>query len=295
MINHTTIQTCNSKHDTAIAYAALSGCGNSDTAGALACQQQDHQELCGGHEALCSSQYQQLSLYRSVLQQLDALSWSRVASVSEDLSSITLQLVDTCQRLHMAVVSIPKEFPDVAPSVDISLPKPLKLKWAPGHTLLQLVRQVEQVSLPGQNATCKQVQALLTLISKHQAAMLVYTLQALEAYQILWEQLEDLDQHTQLLDPAEALGKPYSNCTRCIALGNGASCQVRLSAVAPRSLPSVTFHGPSSVTAGLQSLWYSCAHSTWDEACSVRRNLEATLQASASDSLALQCVEIPLF
>lgn len=103
--------------------------------------------------------------------------------------------------------------------------------------------------------------------------------QVLESYQPLWEQLEDLDCHTQLLDPAAALAQPYSYCSRCIALGNGASCQLKLSPAAPRALPSsVVFHGPSTVVAALQNSWYSSAHKLWQEQQSVRENLQAILQ-----------------
>jgi hypothetical protein len=104
-------------------------------------------------------------------------------------------------------------------------------------------------------------------------------LQVLESYQPLWAQLEDLDCHTQLLDPAAALAQPYSYCTRCISLGAGASCQFKLSPAAPRALPSsVVFHGPSAVVAALQNSWYSSAHKLWQEQQSVRVNLQAILQ-----------------
>ena len=107
--------------------------------------------------------------------------------------------------------------------------------------------------------------------------------QALESHQLLWEQLEDLDHNTQLLDPPSALAKPYSHCSRCIALGGGASCQVQLSATAPCALPSsVVFHGPSSTVAGLQTSWYSRAHKLWQEQLSVRENLQAILQVITS-------------
>jgi hypothetical protein len=108
-------------------------------------------------------------------------------------------------------------------------------------------------------------------------------LQVLESYQPLWEQLEDLDCHAQLLDPAAALAQPYSYCRRCIALGAGASCQLKLSPAAPRALPSsVVFHGPSAVVAALQNSWYSSAHKLWQEQQSVRENLQAILQVGFS-------------
>lgn len=103
-------------------------------------------------------------------------------------------------------------------------------------------------------------------------------LQALHSFGELWEQLEDLDHHAQLLDPPQALAHPYSSCRRCIALGKGSSCELQLSVTAPRALPRATFHGPSSVVAGLQAAWYGSAAQQWDEQQSVRQNLETVLQ-----------------
>lgn len=105
-------------------------------------------------------------------------------------------------------------------------------------------------------------------------------LQALDSYQALWAQLEDIDRHTQLLDPPQALAHPYASCSRCIALGNGASCQLQLSAAAPRGMPAVVFHGPSSIVARLQAAWYGGAAQQWDEQQSVRENLQEVLQVS---------------
>lgn len=107
----------------------------------------------------------------------------------------------------------------------------------------------------------------------------MHVTQALDSYQALWEQLEDIDTNTQLLDPASALTQPYSNCSRCIALGHGASCQLKLSPTAPKALPSsVVFHGPSAVVAALQTSWYSCAHKQWQDQLRVRENLQGILQ-----------------
>jgi hypothetical protein len=100
----------------------------------------------------------------------------------------------------------------------------------------------------------------------------------MDSYQALWAQLEDIDHHTQLLDPPQALAHPYATCTRCIALGNGASCQLQLSAAVPQGLPAVLFHGPSSIVARLQAAWYGSAAQQWDEQQSVRENLQAVLQ-----------------
>ncbi|WIA14517.1 hypothetical protein OEZ85_003036 [Tetradesmus obliquus] len=156
-----------------------------------------------------------------------------------------LQLHDAAGRLHTAELQLPAGFPVSAPAVTVHLPKPFKLKWLPGHTLLQLKQQLQQ---------------------------------ALDSYQALWAQLEDIDRHTQLLDPPQALAHPYASCSRCIALGNGASCQLQLSAAAPRGMPAVVFHGPSSIVARLQAAWYGGAAQQWDEQQSVRENLQEVLQ-----------------
>lgn len=188
-----------------------------------------------------------LTHLRTLLQQLDAIGWDR-ATLSADLTFVTLLLVDAGGRQHSAAVHLPPGFPIAPPTVALPLPTPFKLRWLPGDSLTTLASQLEKT---------------------------------LDAFQLLWEQLEDLDSHTQLLDPAAALAKPYSHCSRCIALGNGASCQLKLSPAAPRALPSsVVFHGPSSVVAALQNSWYSSAHKLWQEAQSVRENLQAVLQVS---------------
>lgn len=109
-------------------------------------QQIDQQGLSSGHAAVATSGAQQLRLYSCLLQQLDALGWSKVAEVSPGLNSIALQLQDAAGRVHPARVLLPAGFPAAAPVVSISLPQHFKSRWLPGHTLTQLVAQLEQVS-----------------------------------------------------------------------------------------------------------------------------------------------------
>lgn len=111
-------------------------------------------------------------------------------------------------------------------------------------------------------------------------------LQVLDSYQALWAQLEDLDSHTQLLDPPATLQQPYAHASRCIALGHGCSMQLQLSPASPAAPPHVTFHGPSSRVAALQTRWYASAAQAWDAQLLVRRNVEAVLQVRC----ALSCL-----
>jgi hypothetical protein len=92
-------------------------------------------------------QRQQQQLCALLLQQMDALGWQHIGQLAPDLSSVSLQLHDTSGRLHTAELQLPAGFPVSAPIVTLHLPKPFKLKWLPGHTLLQLMQQLEQVGL----------------------------------------------------------------------------------------------------------------------------------------------------
>ncbi|KAF8061347.1 Fancl [Scenedesmus sp. PABB004] len=181
----------------------------------------------------------------ALLAQLDGIGWARVAALARDLSGLTLALTDAAGRAHAVELRLPPSFPVAAPAVAVALPRPWRPRWLPGYTLAQLVAQAEQV---------------------------------LESYQALWAELEDLDAHTQLLDPPQALAAPYAAPARTLALGNGCSAAVSLQPDAPRALPAAVFHGPSAAVAGLQAAWYGRAAAAWSPDRSVRANLEAVLE-----------------
>lgn len=92
----------------------------------------------------------------ALLQQLDALGWRQVEHVSADLRSITLALHDAAQRRHTVALALPPGFPAAAPTVTVSLPRPWRPRWLPGHSLAQLVAQLQQVG------GCVHVRAALT-------------------------------------------------------------------------------------------------------------------------------------
>lgn len=123
-----------------------------NTAVSSPCQGQPNQQSPDGPSTpIAQSRTLQLSFYSSLLQQLDAVGWSVVADVASDLSSVELQLQDAAGRVHTALVQLPSGFPAATPAVSICLPKPLKLRWLPGHTLTQLVAQIQQV---GRGRSC---------------------------------------------------------------------------------------------------------------------------------------------
>jgi hypothetical protein len=86
-----------------------------------------------------------LTHLQTLLQQLDAVGWDR-ATLSADLTTVTLRLVDAGGRQHSAAVHLPPGFPIAPPTVALPLPTPFKLRWLPGDSLTTLVSQLKKVS-----------------------------------------------------------------------------------------------------------------------------------------------------
>lgn len=148
---HTTVQVANAAHpDLVYLGAAEEGCSTAfphnpnitaQQSPLLQCEVPWHCQSTSGQHL----EQHHVHSFGMLLQQLDAVSWQRIAKLSPDLSSLVLRLHDANGRTHTADVQLPAGFPVSAPAVTVHLPKPFKLKWLPGHTLLQLVQQLEQV------------------------------------------------------------------------------------------------------------------------------------------------------
>eukprot|EP00899_Mesostigma_viride_P008084 jgi/Mesvir1/17277/Mv07684-RA.1 len=96
---------------------------------------------------------------------------------------------------------------------------------------------------------------------------------AIASYQELWDTLDDLDQHTWVVEPERP--------TRCdvyrrIALGGHASLLIHLSTERPRAAPECRFLGSDAAVGRLKDNLHSNAHK-WDPAKPVRANLEEVL------------------
>lgn len=98
------------------------------------------------HPATQSS-HQQVSYVRTLLQQLDAVGWTKVLKLSPDLRCLELQLSDAAGRRHQAEVQLPLGFPIAAPTASMQVPNPVKLRWLAGDSLVTLVSQLEKVCL----------------------------------------------------------------------------------------------------------------------------------------------------
>lgn len=96
------------------------------------------------HPATQSS-HQQASYVRTLLQQLDAVGWTKVLKISPDLRCLELQLSDAAGRRHQAEVQLPPGFPIAAPTASMHVPNPVKVRWLAGDSLMTLVSQLEKV------------------------------------------------------------------------------------------------------------------------------------------------------
>ncbi len=102
--------------------------------------------------------------------------------------------------------------------------------------------------------------------------------QALCRYQALWDALDDLDQHTQVLEPHPDAPRDYSCYSRRISLSRHASLHLTLNPTSPATRPAVTFLGSDVAVGELQRHWFGGCGCRWDPNCSLRANLEAVLQ-----------------
>ena len=71
------------------------------------------------------------SFYRAVLDELQAVGWSNVATVADDFTAITLTYIDAAiPHTHSLNLTLPLNYPAVPPTVKADLPMPLPLPSA---------------------------------------------------------------------------------------------------------------------------------------------------------------------
>ena len=97
------------------------------------------------------------------------LGWRHVSSLSDDLSQLTLEASDAAGRRHALRLTFPPAYPSAPPAAAADLPAAFELHWAPGASLADVLRQFEA---------------------------------ALEQHQQLWDDLDDLDEHAWVIEPA---------------------------------------------------------------------------------------------
>ncbi|CAM9595387.1 unnamed protein product, partial [Hapterophycus canaliculatus] len=123
-------------------------------------------------------------------------------------------------REHVFTVSLPSDYPQRAPICSVDLPTHLDLRWSPGESSLATV--LEQFR------------------------------EALGPFLQLWDVLDDLDQHTWVLEPE----KPSRSTThRRVAVARHCSVMLKIDPRSPGDVPEVRFLGSQVVIAPLREAY----------------------------------------
>lgn len=199
------------------------------------------------------------------LQELDARYGSSVVKeISEDLMSLTLQCIDEGERTHFLKLEIPEPtLPLQFPVCTVELP----ISWEPRRELEQSQRSKKR--------KCEEAMSLVV-------AIYASFCEAVRYCQGIWNELDDLDSNTWVLEPS-VLPPCRSTCERRIALTETSSVVFKLSPLEPRSIPSkVRWIGTdtSENQRSFQSYTDTAALDVqcWSTELSIRENLESCLK-----------------
>ena len=207
-----------------------------------------------------------VAFYERLISELDAIGWSTLESVSPALDSLQLRVEDAAGRCHVLGLALAPDYPRTPPRATVALPEPFELRWTSDGT-----------------------PSLATALAQFRAA--------LARHQLLWDQLDDLDAHTWVLEPKQPT---RDGVTRRVALGDHCSLQIDLQVANPASLPELQFLGADRVLAPLRHS-LNARLSRWQLERSVRTNLEDILQrdfptpdaavasAGGEDQYAVEC------
>ncbi|KAH3745323.1 E3 ubiquitin-protein ligase FANCL [Pelomyxa schiedti] len=193
-----------------------------------------------------------------LMQQLETIGWNYVSSIDYSSNQVSISVIDSGHRQHKIRVTVPSDYPESPPSASCDLPG--------------------DVSVPV-NADLTQLVAAYKI--------------AIEGYQSLWKELDEIDTSTWVLSPPKSAF--LVSTTRRIALATHCSLQITIDPAATRGIPTCVFLGPEVLISPLKERFFSRVDS-WDVNASVLHNLQRSLdiafpsQDDASmDDISVEC------
>ncbi|DAZ99749.1 TPA: hypothetical protein N0F65_003536 [Lagenidium giganteum] len=208
---------------------------------------------------VASAQGKPPAYYERLVTELEQVGWHRVHELSDDLTSVELQVHDAARRVHAIRVTLPSNYPLQAPQCGADAPEEFELVWQARFSLSQILEQFEEF---------------------------------LAKFQAFWNELDDIDKNCCVLEPqrpTRATGR------RRIALQRYASVQIELDPNQARKGCELSFFGQEATVSALRERWNEHMHD-WDEELSVRENLEQLLQLrfplptpTSKDEFAVEC------
>jgi len=184
---------------------------------------------------------QPLQLYSGLITELQEIGWDRVLAVDDSLSSFQILLKDSADREHIITLKIPTDYPTSPPNCIADLPTAVNINWS------------------------RNTGTVAKVVELHE--------KALENFQDFWKVMDNIDQHTWVLEPEH----PNRSATmRRLAIGNRCSLQIDVDPVRPRELPECRFWGAdSNITPIRQTLNKNL--SLWDHSGDLLDNLQLVL------------------
>lgn len=188
--------------------------------------------------------------YELLIEELDAVGWDTLTSVSPGLDALELSVDDAAGRVHTLGLRVPADYPRAPPVAHVALPVPFALHWP------------DAVGAPQAGGLLRSAIAQFR--------------EALVPHQALWDQLDEIDELVWVLEPKVPTRDLVK---RRVAIGSHCSMQMTLHSAAPAALPELQFFGADRVIAPLRRA-LNANLSLWRQSRSVRLNLEAVLQLS---------------
>lgn len=218
--------------------------------------------------ALLSSEF-----YARVVEEMDGVGWGRLSALDGSMTRLTLQCLDAAGRAHALGIELPPDYPRSAPKCSVRLPGPFVVRWASSFEAAAAAAAGARAGVDAGGGAA----ASAASDGRSLAAVAAQFERVLGRYQAVWDELDELDRECWVLEPERP---DRSQLERRIAVERFCSVLVELDPERPRAPADVRFLGSAAAVdplrAALQKNW-----TRWDEARSVRRNLERVLGLEA--------------
>ncbi|EKX39334.1 hypothetical protein GUITHDRAFT_143539 [Guillardia theta CCMP2712] len=195
----------------------------------------------------------------AIVAEIEEIGWNSVHDLHPDFNNVKFAVEDAAKRSHVVEVDLNMSYPHDPPVCRGATPIPFILRWRDGYTLRNVIEQFEE---------------------------------HLHQFQLLWDVLDDIDQHSWVLEPSVATRDLAS---RRIAIGNHCSIQVDIPILNPLSVPEVRFLGADSVILPLKDK-LNQRLLLWDMKVFVLQNLQnileiefPTKQTVVAEELSVEC------
>lgn len=204
--------------------------------------------LKGGSVSKKRKSNRDASFYTRLASEIQGSKELNIVEMSEFLDELKIASKDSKNRAHVLSVTLPPDYPKVAPLCLADLPHPMEeLKWDPESS---------------------------TLLSVQQAFV-----SSLSQYQKLWDELDDLDRRVWVISGNSS----RSSLSRRIVIESHCYLQIQINDIeAPRAYPTIKFVGSDKVTQPLiENLNQNV--SLWNNSVSLVDNLQKCLKLKFRD------------